>query len=221
MSYTFSHSIDNASSNFGTNQLIRASSDFDIRHNFQAAITYDSPSGYSNAFASPVLGHWGLDTRVSARSATPVNIVGTEIFDPVTGLDHYLPPDRVPGQASYLYGSQYPGGKIINYNAFVVAPGSTSGDAGRNFLRAFDAAQLDLAVRREFPIHERLHLQFRAEAFNLFNHPNFGGFNTRLSAGKDLFGHAVATLNNSVGGLNSPYQIGGPRSLQLMLKLQF
>ena len=51
------------------------------------------------------------------------------------------------------------------------------GDAPRNFLRGFGAWQMDIAVRREFPIHERLKVQFRAEAFNIFNHPNFGFIN--------------------------------------------
>ena len=54
------------------------------------------------------------------------------------------------------------------------------GDAPRNFARGFGAWQMDLAVRRDFPIHERLKLQFRAEAFNIFNHPNFGTINSQL-----------------------------------------
>ena len=81
--------------------------------------------------------------------------------------------------------------------------------------------QVDLALRREFPIHERLHLQFRAEAFNLFNHPIFGSINNQLSLGPTLFGLAANTLNSSLGGLSSLYQMGGPRSLQVMLRLNF
>jgi hypothetical protein len=64
-------------------------------------------------------------------------------------------------------------------------------------------------------------LQFRAEAFNLFNHPNFGTIYNNLAVGQSLFGYAYQTLNNSLGNLNSLYQSGGPRSMQLMLKLQF
>ena len=78
---------------------------------------------------------------------------------------------------------------------------------------------MDLAVRREFPIYENLKLQFRAEAFNLFNHANFGHIDPFLgSAG---FGRADHTLAQSLGVLSSLYQAGGPRSMQFALKLVF
>jgi hypothetical protein len=64
-------------------------------------------------------------------------------------------------------------------------------------------------------------LQFRAEAFNLFNHPAFGSIYNQLADGPQLFGQAYGTLNSSLGGLNPLYQTGGPRSLQLSLRLHF
>jgi hypothetical protein len=70
-------------------------------------------------------------------------------------------------------------------------------------------------------------LQFRAEAFNLLNHPAFGNFNNYWPSGRYNpsclcgFGVAGATSNNSLGGENSLYQTGGPRSLQIALKLLF
>ena len=90
-------------------------------------------------------------------------------------------------------------------------------------MRGFGAWQMDLAVRRNFPINERLKLQFRAEAFNIFNHPNFGTINaTYCSVGPGCsFGQATATLANSLGGLSPLYQMGGPRSIQFALKLIF
>ena len=93
------------------------------------------------------------------------------------------------------------------------------GDAPRNFARGFGAWQMDMAIRREFPIHERLKLQFRAEAFNIFNHPNFGTINPYF--GQPTFGQATATLANSLGILSPLYQMGGPRSMQFALKLVF
>jgi hypothetical protein len=85
-SYTWSHSIDDSSTNFTQiDRLLRASSDFDIRHNFQAAITYDVPGHYSNAFSSAVLEHWGLDSRISARSAPPIDVIATSsTINPLT-----------------------------------------------------------------------------------------------------------------------------------------
>ena len=220
-SYTWSHSIDDASTNFLLYQLLRASSDFDIRHNFQTALTYDIPGTYSNRVESTVLKHWGFDTRISARSSLPVNIVGTTSVAPTTHQFENFQPDLVAGQLLYAHGSQYPGGRVINFDAFTPAPVGVNGDTPRNYARGFGAVQADLALRREFPIHERLRLQFRAEAFNLLNHPNFGTIYNQLSYGAGLFGYAYQTLNSSLGGLSPLYQIGGPRSLQVMLRMNF
>jgi hypothetical protein len=232
VSYTFSHSIDDASSNFNLSDLLeRASSDFDIRHNFQAALTYDIPGEYSNGLLATVLSHWGLDVRLTARSAMPVDIVGEETYDPAIGGYISYHPNLVPGQPLYLYSSEYPGGKIINYDAFTIPPSGpgydSNGDTPRNYGRGFGAWQLNFAMRREFPIRDRLRLQFRAEAFNLFNHPAFSGIEGIWNIGpynpKTFFGFggATETLNNYSAGLNPLYQTGSPRSLQLALKLIF
>ena len=97
--------------------------------------------------------------------------------------------------------------------------GTVLGLAPRNFARGFGAWQMDFAVRREFPIYENLKLQFRAEAFNIFNHPNFGIINTNI--GQSTFGQPTATLANSLGVLSPLYQMGGPRSMQFALKIVF
>ena len=116
--------------------------------------------------------------------------------------------DLTPGQGC-------PGGRAINPNAFT-AVSSGLGDAPRNFARGFGAWQMDLAVRRDFPIHERLKLQFRAEAFNIFNHPNFGTINPSYLFGPGCtFGQATATLANSLGVLSPLYQMGGPARCSL------
>jgi hypothetical protein len=137
-------------------------------------------------------------------------------------------PDFVPGVPYFLVGSQYPGGKALNPAAFTYppafpAPGS-QGDVPRNFFRGFNLSQLDVALHRDFPLHDRLSLQFRAEAFNVLNEPNFGPYDPNIS--DQLFGQSTSTLNSSLNGggsgaLSSIYQIGGPRSLQLALKLIF
>ena len=140
----------------------------------------------------------------------------------------------VPGQSIYLYGMNCastlqglgdlqpgqgcPGGRAVNPNAFAL-PASGLGDAPRNFVRGFGEWQMDFAIRREFPVHESLKLQFRAEAFNVFNHPNFGIISPNF--GTSNFGQATATLANSLGVLSPLYQMGGPRSMQFALKLLF
>jgi len=86
-------------------------------------------------------------------------------------------------------------------------------------------SQIDLSLRREFRLGERLKLLFRTEVFNLFNHPNFGNPNNLLSSAQ--FGQSTQMLARSLGsggingGLSPLYQVGGSRSIQLALKLQF
>jgi hypothetical protein len=123
-------------------------------------------------------------------------------------------------------GKGCPGGWAISPEAFALPPidpntGNTTrqGNSPRNFARGLGAWQMDLAMRREFSIRERLKLQFRAEAFNVFNHPNFGTINSTF--GQETFGQASATLANSLGILSPLYQQGGPRSLQFALRLMF
>jgi hypothetical protein len=231
-SYTFAHSIDNATSNFELGDLLeRSSSDFDVRHNFQTAVSYDIPGHYSNGLMSALASRWSVDARISAQSGLPVDVIGSGGFDPFTKQSVNFHPNLVPGEPLYLHGSQYPGGRVINYNAFTAptsGPGATEeGDTPRNYARAPGNWQFNTALRREFPIHRDMRLQFRAEAFNLFNHPNFGNvfgfwgagpFNPQCLCG---FGVARGTLSNSLNGLNSLYQTGGPRSLQIALKLLF
>ena len=115
-------------------------------------------------------------------------------------------------------GKGCPGDRAINPSAFE-AVNSGLGDTPRNFARLFGAWQMNLAVRRSFPIGERVRLQFRAEAFNIFNHPNFGSVYPYFGA--TTFGQATATLANSLGVVSPLYQMGGPRSMQFALKLVF
>jgi len=219
-SYTLGHSIDYGSTSV-TLPYIRGNSDFDVRHNFSSAFSYDLPNVFEGRVARAVFSHWGLDDRFSARTGFPVTLDGSPTVDPATGQTFNGGLNVVPGNAVYLYGRQYPGGREINPNAFCdpsagACPGAT---AARNFVRGFGSWQMNLAVRREFPIYERLKLQFRAEAFNVFNHPNFGLIDPNL--GDPTFGQATSTLNSSLGVLSPLYQTGGPRSMQFALKVVF
>src|SRR5262249_42867415 len=134
-------------------------------------------------------------------------------------------PNLKAGVPVELTGSGYPGGKIFNAAAFSPAPVGTQGNLGRNSLRGFDAVQADVSVQRIFRVTEKTGLRLRAEFFNILNHPNFGS--PTNSTTSPLFGRSTQTLANSLGlggqngGFNPIYQIGGPRSVQLALKLQF
>lgn len=216
--YTWSHSIDYGSTSL-TYPYVRGNSDFDVRQNFSAAVSYDLPSFAAGHILRALVSQWGIDDRFSARSGFPVTLRGFSSTDPTSGQLFYSGLNLVPGTPVYLYGRQYPGGRAINPAAFALPSSRQTGDAPRNFLRGFGVWQMDLAIRREFVLHDRLKLQFRAEAFNIFNHPNFGLINA--SFGQPSFGQAVATLNTSLGVLSPLYQMGGPRSMQFACKLVF
>jgi hypothetical protein len=229
VSYTWSHSIDTLSSE--TQQSVpgttidpnvdRGSSDFDVRHSLAAAVTYNLPSPDGSQFTRALFGGWSVDAVLRARSATPVN----PKLPLVPLFDAYGPrrPDIVPGFLFQYDDPSAPGGRVINRAAFTNPPDGRQGDLGRNALRGFPVSQVDLALRRQFGITEQVRLQFRAEFFNIFNHPNFGAPITAL--GSPDFGRAATMFNSSEGfavtGLSPLYQIGGPRSIQLALKILF
>ncbi len=217
-SYTWSHSID-----FGTQSsslpLQRGNSNFDVRHNLQGGISWDLPTLKGPIFANALLNDWGTDLRLTARTAFPVMPNGRLMVDPATGSEYNGTLNLVAGQPLYLYGSQYPGGHIINHAAFCLPTTCTGQAAPRNFARGFGETQLNMAVRREFHLPDSFVLQFRAEAFNILNHPNFGYVDPTYTDA--TFGQATKMLNASLGTMASQYQQGGARSMQFALKLNF
>jgi len=258
-SYTWAHSIDTGSAGSQgnlSNALVtginpnanRGPSDFDIRHAFSAAVTYDVPSPKSNPFASAILRGWSLQNIIQVRSAPPVDVFNSVFSGINNGLAN-VRPDARPGIPLYLYGPQYPGGKAINNTPGAVAGGCPDGsqsigpfcpppsdpntgaplrqgNLGRNALRGFGATQWDFAIHRDFPIREQLKLQFRAEWFNVLNHPNFAQpvgdlSNSQFGLSTQMLGKGLAGGNVGGGAFSPLYQIGGPRSIQFALKLSF
>ncbi len=231
------HAIDDASSdaypvNLSANDAPlfqeRASSDYDIRHTFSGAVSYNIPSPGGRIWKA-VLGNWSTDSIVYARSAPPVNVVTGHDPFPAGGIETgaygAVRPNLVAGVPVWIANPNIAGGREINPAAFTIPTGAVQGGLGRNALRGFGATNVDLTLRRQFTIHERLALQARADFFNIFNHPNFGPPINYLSSPQ--FGQSTQMLGASLGsggqngGLNPLYQIGGPRSVQLALKLLF
>jgi hypothetical protein len=239
-SYTWSHSIDNLSNDispYANNSIInartlaaylnpnsnRGSSDFDVRHSVNGAVIVELP-GRGHGLGALLRG-WRANSIFFARSPLPFSIVPGLI-----GYDHLGP---VAGQPYFLYGSQYPGGKRLNPNAFTEWSGNQPSTPGRNALRGFPAWQIDFALHREIRVAENRSMEFRAEAFNILNHPNFANpatnsfFNSVLFIPTRSFGIATAMLANGLspslipGELNPLFQIGGPRIVQLALRLKF
>ncbi|HEU0120852.1 MAG TPA: TonB-dependent receptor [Bryobacteraceae bacterium] len=231
-SHVYAHSIDDGSDVYTDGviggdlgrpspRLNRGSSDFDIRHAFNGAVSYELPR-VSAGSASRLINGWAVDSTLRMQSAAPVDVAQwtRNAFGSFT-----VRPDLNPGVALYLYGQQYPGGRAINPAAFAFRNLSIHGALGRNSLRAFPLRQWDLAVRRRFALTERLHLQLRGELFNVLNRPNFASpiadtFSPFFGQATQMFGRGLGSGGGN-GGLNPIYQSGGPRSVQFALKLQF
>jgi hypothetical protein len=217
-SYTWSHAIDFGST-YAAVYVERGNADFDVRHTFSGALSWDLPQVGQNEIMKGLFNDWGLDVRVVARSGFPVSLEGNQEIDPANGSIYYTGVNLVPNEPIYLYGSQYPGGRAVNSAAFTTPSGTSFGNAPRNFVRGFGESQVNLAVRRDFRLGDSLRLQFRVEAFNVLNHPNFGFIDPHLT--DVTFGQSTQMLNQSLGTVASQYQQGGPRSLQFALKLHF
>lgn len=227
LAYTWGHSIDTASDETSDNApgflidqgLNRADSLFDVRHTFTGAATYETRAWGQSRVLRAVTGGWGADLYVRARTAPPVDVLlGADTLG--VGTTQLSRPNRIPDVPLYISDPNAPRGTRLNRAAFATpAPTQTQGTLGRNALRGFGLVQTDLALRRRFPIYETLGLEFRAEAFNLFNQASFARPTGVLSNAQ--FGLPTQTLNRSLGGLNQLFQIGGPRSIQFSLKVNF
>jgi hypothetical protein len=252
LSYTWSHSIDTASSDggggggfatlFGGGQ--KGSSDYDIRQNLSLSGSYRLPAPATGAIWSP-LRHWYVDFVETARTGLPfdiqtissnasgaVSINGTTVttttnangdVNSTVGLFAQVRADY-NGNPVWIPNPNVPGGQQLNIAAFDIVTGFEQGNLGRNSLRGFGAQQLDAGLRRAIPITERIGLTISAQAYNVFNHPNFA--NPSPFEGANLvspnFGVVSEMLNQSFGGpVNSLFRPGGPRSIELTVRLRF
>jgi hypothetical protein len=240
VSYTWAHSLDDASNPTGTSinssftgsnpydfHAEYASSDFDVRHNVAAAFSYQLPGkSLRPRPAAWVLGGWSLEGVFTLQTGTPYTpLLGEDIAG---NGDQFAAnnqrPNLVPGQPLYIT-STAPPYQVANPAAFAIPAAGTYGDAGRNILRNSGLQQLDLGLLKTIKASERISVQFRAEFFNALNHANFASpaasGNNLLTAGSS-FGLSSEMANASSGGLLLPlFNSGGPRSIQLALKLLF
>jgi len=228
-SYTWSHSIDTGSWDSSV-YLIRpglmaaqdrASSNFDVRHAFAATVTYNLHFSKGPRLLSS---GWAADTIFRARTAFPIDVLTAETFDGVN-LANFVRPDLVTGIPVWIAEMNVPRGLRLNPAAFVTPPGSAQGTLGRNAIRGFGMSQLDLALRRVVAVTDRVSLEIRAEAANVLNQPNFADPERYLAS--PLFGQSTSMLNLMLGsgtprsGLTPAFQIGGPRMVQIGLKVRF
>jgi hypothetical protein len=243
VSYTYSHSIDDASDGglFGDGGILdahsfhsfRGSSNFDQRHLFSVSSIYDLPFFKGAGLKNKLLGGWELSGIGLAQTGTPFSAYNGLLGDNA-GLGNGVAANAGAGQ-SYADVISDPhqnipqfdpssgfGKFVANPNAFANPVGLTLGNAGRNSLRNPGRWNIDMALFKHFAIKESIVVEFRAEAFNIFNHTEFGplGGDQGGVAGSAGFSSGTSTF---VPGSNF-LQVGtaySPRILQLGAKFLF
>ena len=184
----------------------RGPSPLDVPLVFTVSPGYQLPFGNGKRYlnhgpASWILGNWQVNGIFSARSGT--------VYTPTINFDNAnvgggnTERPEVVGNPILSHPTL---GEWFNIQAFNVPAAYTYGNAGRDSLRGPGFWNFDFSVFRNFTLMERLHLQFRSEFFNVFNHTNFN--NPSATLGNANFGVITSTAN-------------GPRTIQMALKLSF
>jgi hypothetical protein len=200
LSYTYSHSIDDSSSArdpliVDTYDLARArgSSNFDQRHLFTLSYVYDLPFYKSPGLANKILGGWqwsGITTIQTGTPFTPANGIFSDnagVANSVSSGAAQSFPDVVGDPKANIANLPFTGFGPLFYNPSAFAPprGLTFGDTPRNFLINPRRTNFDMALFKQLAITERVRFEFRAEAFNVFNHIEYawlgGGFGSAAS----------------------------------------
>lgn len=211
-----------ASQNIFDRKGSRGPSDFDIRHSFVAYAGYDLPG------RGRLLGGWQVSAVANVHSGVP--------FTPVLAFDNadmqsLLIPER-PNLVGNPYAGSCPSGARVgtpscwfNPSAFAVPPAGEFGSAGRNILRGPAFAQVDPALHKDFALTEHRKLTVGVEAYNLFNHPNFGVPSNTQSpfflggAGDAIFANAAGRFADNVGEILTT--AGTARQIQLVGRFTF
>jgi hypothetical protein len=220
-----------------------ASSDFDQTHVFLINYSYTLPKATSNKALGYALNGWTLGGQTVAQSGQPYSVYdysgsvaslyfGTdvEIGNPIVPLK----PGVTAKQAELQGTTGVNAGKpVLNANDFspqFVTPGqdgvpagdiyeSLYGGTGRNIFRGPFQVRFDMALAKEFQLNERFRLRFNANAYNLFNHPDFDAPNNDVVFFSGYEPPPVFPPGGSLGVIQ--HTVGGPRFLQLALHLTF
>ena len=234
VSYTYSHSLDDSSdwqdANFVNSFDLRgnrASSNFDERHILTVSYIYNIPSFHETGVTKAILGGWQYSGITSFNTGTPFSVTNG-IFGDNAGVangvgtngsytDLIGNPNAAPPAASLVLGS---GPLLFNPAAYAQPQGLTFGTSGRNSLNNPSRLNFDMAVFKNFPIHEAISMQFRAEGFNIFNHTQWTGVNAQASCygGSDNSAGDPSCLGN---GFLQPSGAHLGRIFQFGLKLMF
>ena len=234
LNYTYSHGLANFGDNLTAGPLPQnaynyaaemSNSILDIRHRFVGNFTWDLPFGRGRRFLTGsgvtdrVLGGWQVNGIVSLQTGSPFSVTAPDLS--FTGSNHAAYANCVgdPFAGATDSPDKYTTtGFFINPAAFAIPSNGTFGTCAPRKFHGPGIETTDLSLFKQFRMTERWQMQFRAEFFNAFNHPNFGNPGANI-AFPGSFGKVTNTLSPILGtGSGGP---GDPREIQLALKLYF
>ena len=217
--YMWSHGISDGSIGAGESVTFqdmacrvcdRSDSPYDVRHTMTSNAIYQLPLGAGHTLLnnggllSTLFGGWQLSGLATASSGRPVNITikrnASQLPDGNTGSQR---PNLVPGQS--IYAANQTVDNWFNPAAFVAPPKGTWGNLGRYAARGPGYYEIDTALQKRFRLAERFSLNFRAEAFNLLNHPIYANPSGNFSSGG--FGQITSILNTGAVGTGTPRRV--------------
>jgi hypothetical protein len=223
--YTWGHAISDVALTSFTNSAAdplnhrseKGDADLDRRHTFVGNMVYVLPTFASwGKAAKYVLGDWQLNGIFSYYGSTPIDVTsGVNTLG--TAVNSGQRPDLVVGVPVYLN----TGDPTLHLNpaAFALPAVGRLGSLGKGAIRGKPITNIDFSLAKNWRMKERYGLQFRAEFFNIFNHPNFVGFNTALNfEGNQSNSNFGRPTNTAFGTLNSTQS---HREIQLGLKFTF
>jgi hypothetical protein len=172
-------------------------SSFNAGHRFVSSTLYDLPIGkgrsvnIDNRLLNAIAGGWQAGAILTAQSGFPItaSIGGLDQSKTGGGFDRPV----ATGVSPYLDNPNT--GRFFNLAAFAVATEGTFGNVGRNTLIGPRIFSFDASLHKDFRFTEGKFLQFRWEAFNALNHPNWSNPNTNAND-KTNFGTITGTRNN-------------------------
>ncbi|HYU97587.1 MAG TPA: hypothetical protein VE977_02050, partial [Pyrinomonadaceae bacterium] len=186
--YTWAHTISDIPLTSFTNSttdpfnyaLDKGDADLDRRHTFVGNIVYVLPPFKRwGSTADTILGGWQLNAIYSFFGSTPVDILSG--FNTYGTSGNVNPrPNLVTGVPIYVHNSN-DSTLWLNPAAFSLPGVGELGSLGKGAIRGKPINNLDLSINKNFKVTEKYNIQFRAEMFNAFNHPNFNGFQGALN----------------------------------------
>jgi hypothetical protein len=185
----------------------------DIRHRLILSTLYELPFGRAKRFdpgsaaLNQVVGGWTVGTIAELHTGTPLSVVDS--VNNTGSFSDGVRPNLVGNPI--LSADKRSHAEWFNTAAFVQNPAYTFGDAPRDFGSGPGTVQVDASLLKDFPLHESTSLQFRAEAINVLNHPNWANPNTTF--GNSTFGQ--------VTGLQAGAGSNQARTIQVALHLTF